>query len=126
MRTQVRSLPPLRELTIWYCRELWYRLQMQLGSHVAVAVHRPAAAALIQPLTWEPPYAVGVALKKKKKKDCLFQGRVQRRVGQIRWLGEASMVSEEVRRKVTTGSQGKIGEMLKLKCAHAPTTHTVS
>jgi len=27
---------------------------------------RLAAAALIQPLAWEPPYAAGVALKKKK------------------------------------------------------------
>ena len=34
--------------------------------------HRPAAAAPIRPLAWEPPYAAGVALekaKKKKKKD---------------------------------------------------------
>ena len=29
---------------------------------------RPAAVALIWPLTWEPPYAMGVALKSKKKK----------------------------------------------------------
>ena len=28
---------------------------------------RPAAAALIQPLAWEPPHAVGVALGKKKE-----------------------------------------------------------
>ena len=36
---------------------------------------RPAATAVIRPLAWEPPYAVGVALekakrpKKKKKKE---------------------------------------------------------
>jgi len=30
--------------------------------------HRLAATAPIQPLTWEPPYAVGVALKKEKRK----------------------------------------------------------
>ena len=30
--------------------------------------HRPAATALIRPLAWEPPYAVGVALRKTKKK----------------------------------------------------------
>ena len=30
--------------------------------------HRPAATALIRPLAWEPPYAVGVALKKTKRK----------------------------------------------------------
>ena len=28
---------------------------------------RPAATPLIQPLAWQPPYAVGAALKKKKK-----------------------------------------------------------
>ena len=27
---------------------------------------RPAAVALIDPLVWEPPYAVGVALKRQK------------------------------------------------------------
>ena len=29
---------------------------------------RPAATTLIQSLAWEPPYAMGMALKKKKKK----------------------------------------------------------
>ena len=157
MRLQVRSLPLLSGLRIWRCYELWCRSQMQLRSHVAVAVlqasgyssdwtpslgtsicresgprngkrtkkkkksrkkkhfsvrssccgagetnltgiHedavrlvglgsgiavscgvgcgldlawlwlwcRPAAVALIGPLAWEPPYAVGVALKRKK------------------------------------------------------------
>ena len=33
---------------------------------------RPAAAAPIRPLAWEPPYAVGVALKSKKKKKIFF------------------------------------------------------
>ena len=35
--------------------------------------HRPAATALIRPLAWDPPYAVGAALEKarrlKKKKE---------------------------------------------------------
>ena len=30
---------------------------------------RPATVVLIQPLAWEPSYAAGVALKKKKRKD---------------------------------------------------------
>ena len=38
MRTQVRSLASLGGLRIRCCRELWCRLQMQLGSGVAVAV----------------------------------------------------------------------------------------
>ena len=32
-----------------------------------------SAVALIGPLAWEPPYAVGVALKGKKKKSKTFQ-----------------------------------------------------
>ena len=46
---QVRSLASLSGLRIWHCRELW---------------HKSAAAAPIQPLAWELPYAAGVALKK--------------------------------------------------------------
>ena len=34
----VPSLASLSGLRIWRCRELWYRSQTQLGSHVAVAV----------------------------------------------------------------------------------------
>ena len=30
---------------------------------------RPAATAMIQPLAWEPPYATGASLKKKKKES---------------------------------------------------------
>ena len=29
---------------------------------------KPASAALIRPLAWEPPYAMGAALKKKERK----------------------------------------------------------
>ena len=36
---------------------------------------RPAAVALIRPLAWEPPYAVGAALKKAKKKETILQRR---------------------------------------------------
>ena len=46
----VRSLASLSGLRIWHCHELWCRL---------------AAAALIQHLAWELPYAVGAVLKKK-------------------------------------------------------------
>ena len=52
MKLQVRSLASLSGLRIWHCRELWCR---------------PAATALMQPLAWEPPYAVGVALKSKNQ-----------------------------------------------------------
>ena len=64
-RTQVRSLALLSRLRIRRCRELWCRSQTRLGSGVAVAV---AAVALIRPLAWKLPYALGVALKRPKKK----------------------------------------------------------
>ena len=38
MRMWFQSLASLSGLRIWHCRELWCRLQMWLGSHVAVAV----------------------------------------------------------------------------------------
>ena len=68
MRWRVRSLASLSVLKIPRCRELWCRSQMQLGSHVAVAVRRLAAVAPIRPLAWEPPHAAGAALKRLKKK----------------------------------------------------------
>ena len=75
MRLRVRSLPLLSGLTIRRCRELWCRLQTQLGSRVAVSGYRLAAVAPIPPLAWKPPYAMGVALEKAKsqrKKKFLF------------------------------------------------------
>ena len=33
---------------------------------------RPAAAALIGPLAWEPPYAAGAVIKKKKKERIML------------------------------------------------------
>ena len=38
---QVRSLTSISGLRIWGCRELWCRLQMRLGSGVAVAPIQP-------------------------------------------------------------------------------------
>ena len=66
MRMWVQSLALFSELRIRCFRELWYRSQMWLRSRVAVAV--VVAAAPIQPLAWEPPYAQGAALKSKKGK----------------------------------------------------------
>ena len=38
MRTQVQSLASLSGLRIWHCHGLWCRLQMWLGSCIAVTV----------------------------------------------------------------------------------------
>ena len=70
MRLRVQSLASLSGLRIWRCHELWHRSQTRHGSHVAAAVVvvcRLAATAPIQPLAWEPPHAMGAALKKLNK-----------------------------------------------------------
>ena len=58
MRIWVQSLALLSGLRIWHCRKLRCRSQMRLGSCVAVAP--------IQHLAWKLPYAISVAIKKKK------------------------------------------------------------
>ena len=63
MRMQVQSQALLSGLSIWRCHKLWFRSQMLLGSGIAVA------AALIQPLAWEFPYASGAALERRRKKN---------------------------------------------------------
>uniref|UniRef100_A0A8D1V556 Uncharacterized protein n=1 Tax=Sus scrofa TaxID=9823 RepID=A0A8D1V556_PIG len=68
MRLQVRSLALLSGLRTRPCRELWCRSQTRLGSGIAVALCRPSATALLRPLAWEPPYAMGAALKRQKAK----------------------------------------------------------
>ena len=67
MSIQVQSLASLSGLRIRHCRELWCRSQMWLDPKLLWLWCRPAATALIQPLAWEPPYAVGVALKRQKQ-----------------------------------------------------------
>ena len=69
MRMRVRSLASLSGLRIWRCPELWCRSQMKLRSPLLWMWCRLTAAALIQPLAWELPYALGVALKGKKTKN---------------------------------------------------------
>ena len=46
-----------------------YGIGRKLGLDLALLWlrHRPATTAPIRPLAWEPPYARGAALKKKKK-----------------------------------------------------------
>ena len=66
MRTQVWSLASLSGLMIQHCHELWC---CRHGSnHELLWLWcRLAAIAIIRPLTWEPPYSTGEALKWLKK-----------------------------------------------------------
>ena len=41
---------------------------------------RPAATVLILPLAWEPPYAVGAALKKDKKRQKKKKSKPKNRI----------------------------------------------
>ena len=75
MRTQIPSLALLSRLRIQRCCELWCRWQTWLGSRVAVVVVRPAAVALIRPLAWELPYAMGAALKRQEIKKLKKQNK---------------------------------------------------
>ena len=55
---------------------------MRLGFCIAVVWYRLAAIALIRPLAWELPYAVGSVLKakKKKKKSCSRALRIDKKI----------------------------------------------
>ena len=66
MRMQVQYLASLGGLRIWCCHKMQCWLQVQLRSSVAVAVTKATAVALIRLLAWELPYAMGVAVKRKK------------------------------------------------------------
>ena len=72
MRMWVRSLASFTGLRIRHCCKLRWGSKMPLRSSVAVAVASTLTAAPIQPLAWEPSYAV---LKSKKinkiKRPCL-------------------------------------------------------
>ena len=61
MRIWVQSLTLLSGLRIRHCRK--HRLQMRLGSSVAMAV---VQAGSCSPDSWEIPYAAGMALKRKE------------------------------------------------------------
>ena len=67
MRGWVQSLVSLRGLSIGHCPELCgVGRRCTLDLVVLWLWWKLAAAAPIRPLAWDPPYAVGVALKRKK------------------------------------------------------------
>ena len=65
---QVQFLASLNGLRIWCCHKL-YSVGHRYGSDLALLSLwcRPVATAALQSLAWEPPHAMGAALKKKKK-----------------------------------------------------------
>ena len=65
---RVRSLASISGLGIRCCPNCSIGHRLSLDPALLWLWCRPAAAALIRPLTWEFPYAVGVALKRQKKK----------------------------------------------------------
>ena len=72
MKLRVQSLPLLSGLRIRHCCELGVGYLRGSDPALLWLWRGPVAAALIQPLAWEPPYAAGAAqetAKKKTKKD---------------------------------------------------------
>ena len=51
-------------LRIWHCHELCVGYRISSDPVLQWLWHRPAAVALIQPLAWGPPCAMGAALKR--------------------------------------------------------------
>ena len=68
LRRQVRSLALLSGLRIRYCMNCDVGLRRGSDKVSQLLWYRPEASALIHPQAWEPPYAVGEALKRWKKK----------------------------------------------------------
>ena len=68
MVLQVRSLALLSGLRIWHTVSCGVGHRCSSDLILLWLWHRSEALALIQPLAWEPPYAVGVAIKKKQPK----------------------------------------------------------
>ena len=69
MRLRVQSLASLSGLRTWVAMSCGGVGRIcGLDPELLWLWCRPAAVAHIRPLAWEPPYAVGTALKKKKKK----------------------------------------------------------
>ena len=76
MRTQVGFLASLKGLRIWHGCELWCWRRSSDPTLLWLWC-RPAAAAPIGPLAWEPPYATSAAPKRqdKKKSVCWREGQ---------------------------------------------------
>ena len=66
-RTQVQSLVLLSGLRIQRYCELWCGHRRGSDPAWLWLCCRPVATALIWPLAWEPPYAMGAALKRQRK-----------------------------------------------------------
>ena len=70
MRMHIRSLALLSGLRIRCCCELWCRSRCCFDPVFLWLWCRLAAIAAIQPLAWEPPYAVSVTLKRQNPRNC--------------------------------------------------------
>ena len=68
MRTRVQSLASLGGLRIGVAVSCGVGHRLSSDPRLLWLWRRPVATAPVQPLAWEPPYAVGVALKDNKKK----------------------------------------------------------
>ena len=68
MRLWIQSLASFSELRIWHSVSCGGGCRRSSDLALLWFWCRPAATAPMRPLAWEPPYAVGAALEKGKKK----------------------------------------------------------
>ena len=73
MRMWVRSLASLSVFRIGVAMSCGVGCRHGLGPELLGLWGRPTAIALIRPLAWELPYAMGMALKRQKKKKKKFK-----------------------------------------------------
>ena len=70
---------------------------------------RPAAVALIQPLAWVRPYAMGVALKRQKKKKRIQLQQLRSVEAQVRFQAQRSALKDLALLQVQSRSQLRLG-----------------
>ena len=75
MKMRILSLASLSGLRIWWCPSCGIGRRRSQDLTLLWLWYRPAAAAPIQPLAWELPYASGAAPKEKKKKKKEEEGK---------------------------------------------------
>ena len=77
MRLRVRSLTLFSGLRIWRCLELWCRLQMRLGSGVAVALVKASGHSSDSTPSLETSICYGCGPQKERKKKRKSQGKFE-------------------------------------------------
>ena len=102
MKLRVRSLALLSGLRIGVAMSCGVGCRCGLDPTLLWLWHRPVATALIRPLAWEHPYAVGVAVEKAKRQKKIV---TKKQMGPIKLknLGTENETARKMKRQPTYG-----------------------